>query len=1138
MARSSVVLVRSASVLLALVLLVLSPVDAQKKRTRGKKSGGDAEAKKEAPALPLEGEADLRTFERTTDEVTWLSIDLSPDGETLVLEVLGDLYVMPVAGGAATPLPGLEASMGFDTQPSISPNGEWVAFVSDRDGAENVWIAPLAGGEQGKPKQLTKDKKAAFLSPTWSADGDYVIVSRAALGFANFELFMFHVAGGAGVQLTQSNPGGALPRDRRLNAFGAVASPDQRFLYYSRRTGGFQYNASFPLWQIVRRDLVTGDEDVITSAPGSAMRPELSPDGRLLAYATRIDNQTGIKVRELETGDERFVALPVVRDEQESRGTRDNFPGYSFTADGHALIASRDGKLFRFDVAGNTEPVAIPFEVTIKKKIGPRLHTEQRIEDGPVRARLAQGAVLSPSGDHVAFSALARIYVAEVSTVARGTEPAEAAPPVGLTRGDLEAYQPSWSPSGETLAFVTWSREGGHIWTMPRTGGTPRRLTNTPAYYAQPTFSPDGSKVVALRAARQARVEMPNEFGGSSLALDLVWVSASASDAPSNTHLIAPARGVGQPHFGPGQIEGEPERLYVHSPAGLVSMRLDGSDKRTHLQVKGPGFYSSEEPVPANDLLISPDGRWVLASVSNRLFLIALPRVGGEAPTLDISAPSLPAKRISRLGADSFGFARAGSSIHWTVGSTLFELELDAVQFEPPSAETRSENESADQDTKDQESKGPDAPHYPEARSQELVVEVERSIPQGTLVLTGARVITMTGDDGGVIENGVVVIENNRIAAVGPAGTIDPPEGTTVLDLSGKTVVPGFIDTHAHWTEIRRGVLDTDAWTFHANLAYGVTTGLDVQTMTNDMFAYQDMIDAGRMIGPRAFSTGPGIFSDNNFASKDDALALLERYRDHYRTRNLKAYISGNRQQRQWIVQAASELGMMPTTEGALDMKLDLTHAIDGFSGNEHSLPVVPIYKDVAELYAASGTGYTPTLLVSYGGPWAENWFYTRETVHDNKKLRRFVPHDVIDGVTRKRTWFREGEHIFQALAESAAKIVRAGGRVGVGAHGQLQGLGYHWELWALGSGMTELEALRAATLHGAEIIGLEQEIGSIEPGKLADLVVLDANPLEDIRNSNTVFRVIKNGEVFEGETLHQLWPVKRKLPAPWWEGR
>jgi hypothetical protein len=302
------------------------------------------------------------------------------------------------------------------------------------------------------------------------------------------------------------------------------------------------------------------------------------------------------------------------------------------------------------------------------------------------------------------------------------------------------------------------------------------------------------------------------------------------------------------------------------------------------------------------------------------------------------------------------------------------------------------------------------------------------------------------------------------------------------------------------------------------------------------MFAYQDLVDTGEIIGPRAYSTGPGLFSDNAFKSKDEALGVMRRYRDHYRTRNLKSYIVGNRKQRQWVVQAAQELEMMPTTEGALDLKLDLTHVLDGFTANEHNYPIAPLYRDVVELVARSKTGNSPTLLVTYGGPWAENYFYTSEDVHDDPKLRRFVPHGDIDGKTLRVPWFHEQEWGHPKMAAQAAKLVRAGGVVGVGAHGQLQGLGYHWEMWALASGgMTPHEVLRSATILGAHQIGFAEDLGSLEPGKLADLVVLERSPLDDIRNTNSLRYVMKNGELFDASTMDRLWPEQRSLPSPWW---
>jgi hypothetical protein len=347
--------------------------------------------------------------------------------------------------------------------------------------------------------------------------------------------------------------------------------------------------------------------------------------------------------------------------------------------------------------------------------------------------------------------------------------------------------------------------------------------------------------------------------------------------------------------------------------------------------------------------------------------------------------------------------------------------------------------------------------------------------------------------------------------------------------------VPGFVDTHAHWTEIRRGVLDMGNWSFFANLAYGVTTGRDPQTGTNDMFAYQDLVETGDLVGLRAFSTGPGVFSDTDFQSAEEVEAVVAKYRKYYRTNTLKSYMIGNRRQRQWMIEACRKHEVMPTTEGGLDLKLNLTHALDGFSGNEHSLPVVPLFSDVVELFARTGISYTPTLLVAYGGPFGETDFFTTTSIHDDTKMRRFVPHVVLDAKVRRSEWFHKDEHIYPRIAASAAKIARAGGHVCIGSHGEMQGIGYHWEMWALASGgWKPMEVLRAATLHGAEAIGYAQDLGSLEPGKLADLVVLAADPLENIRNTTSIRYVMKNGELFEGDTLDQVWPEQKKLEPLW----
>ncbi|HTB14370.1 MAG TPA: amidohydrolase family protein [Bryobacteraceae bacterium] len=1047
------------------------------------------------PGLPLKPE---RKIEFTTDEGTWLSLTLTPDGKTIVFEMLGHLYSLPVTGGEAKLL---TTGMAFDSQPSVSPDGKHIAFVSDRDGSDNLWICTIDGAE---PKQLSKDPQGDFESPSWTPDGDYVLVSRKPNDGLH-EVWMYHIQGGSGVQVTKSSPAATTPPQQRLRAVGVVASPDGKYFYYARRTGNFTYNTSFPIWQVVRRDRITGDEDVITSAPGSAFRPVISPDGSKLVFGTRQDTETGLRVRDLTTGEEKWLKYGVQRDDQESAATRDVLPGYAFTPDSRDIIVSYGGKIHRVQISTG-EASDIPFTAKVSQDLGPELKFASRVEEGAVKARLIQTPSESPVGKRLVFSSLTHLYKVD----------APGGKAVRITSSNAREFQPAWSPDGQWIVYVTWSDDGGDIWKLRADGSSaPVKLTRIPAFYRDPVWSPDSKRIVALRQARQARLNGTSTFAQSGIGMDVIWVPADGGDAT----LIVPARGTGRPHF-----THDAERIYVYSNQGLQSFRWDGTDRRTIMKVEGRS--RGPQPTPASDVRISPDGKHALAKLNEQLFLIAMPAAGGEVPTINVNTPAVPVKKLTDIGADDFQWAEDGKTMTWALGSSFFRQALSTVTYDPVRAD------SADGEKKEEEAAP--APKKSLAEEVEIGIEQPRRKATGSIVLRGAKIITMKGDE--VIPDGDLVVTDNRIVAVGKRGTVQVPAGARVMDLKGATIMPGIIDVHAHWIEVARGELDPQSWVFMANLAYGVTSGRDPQTSTNDVFAYQDLIDMGEMLGPRAFNTGPGIFSSTNFQSLDEARNVVARYKKYYRTNTVKSYMVGNRKQREWMVMACKENGIMPTTEGGLDLKLDLTHALDGFSGNEHALPIVPLYKDVVEIFARSGISYTPTLLVAYGGPWAENYFYETTTVHDDPKLRRFIPHDILDERAKRRPWFSEEEQVFPKLAAEAAKIVRAGGRVCIGGHGQLQGIQCHWEMWALKSGgLTNHQVLRSATLYGAQAIGYDQDLGSIEPGKLADVLVLNKDPLENIRNTNTIRFVMKGGDMWEADTLNQVWPIEKKLAEPWW---
>ena len=935
--------------------------------------------------------------------------------------------------------------------------------------------------------------------------------------------WLFHKDGGNGIQLVRDPaplPNGAFP----VSIVGAAFGKDDRYIWFAQRNGAWEYNAGFPQHQLITFDRQTGRRDIRANMLGGGIRPALSPDGKYLAYGSRFEAQTGIRLRDFETGDEKWLAFPVQRDEQESVASLDALPGYSFTPDSRAIIISYGGKIWRVPVDGSAQ-TAIPFRVQVAIEMGPKLAFNYRISDSAqFIVRQIRDAVPSPNGRQVAFVAMDKLYVMDY--------PNGTARRVGSSV--VTEAQPAWSPDGATIAYVTWSnKEGGQLWKVAVSGGAPQRLTQSRAMYTGPAWSPDGRRVALTRSPAQPALEE----GGFIGAAELVWVPAAGGAAT----LIAPSSGRSGPHF-----TNDSTRIYLSSGGALVSIRWDGTDERTHVRVTGAMGPEATAASPAAGVRLSPAGDQVLAQVSNDLFVFPLVE-SGETATISLANPdnaSLPAKRITDIGGQFPAWSADGKRVHFSIGNSHVVYDLDrSRQFDDSVATARAASPAGATPPAAGAPALPAVPRY-EPVETKITIRAQRDTPQGTAVFRGARIVTMKGDE--VIANGDIVVRNNRIVAVGRSGSVQVPAGAKVFDVKGKTIVPGFVDTHAHLG--LRGGIHQQPWSYLANLAYGVTTTRDPQTGSTDVLSYEDLVTAGAAIGPRIYSTGPGLFSaiyqpgiGDEIRDLDHARTVMKRYSQYYDTKTLKMYVGGNRQQRQWILTAAREQNIMPTTEGALDTRYDMTMAMDGYPGQEHAIPVFPFYKDVTALFAQSGIAYTPTLIVSYNGPFAENYWYATENVYADPKLQRFTPYEELAAKSRRRVrgqrgggndagWYLRDEYSFDKIAKGANDIVKAGGRVGVGSHGQLQGLGYHWEMWMLQmGGMSNHDVLRCATIYGAEALGLSMDLGSLEAGKVADFVVLDRNPLENIRNTNSARMVMVNGRLYDGNTLDETYPRQRK---------
>lgn len=1009
-------------------------------------------------------------------EGTWMNVDVSPDGKRIVFDLLGDIFVMPFGGGEATQL---TSGMAWDMQPRFSPDGKRIAFTSDRGGGDNIWVMNADGSE---PKQITNESFRLLNNPVWTPDGEYIAARKHFTGTRSLgagEIWLYHVGGGNGLQMIEKAND---QKDLNDPAF----SPDGRYLYFDQDTTPgpiFEYNkdSTGQIYVIRRLDRETGEVTDYISGAGGAIKPTPSPDGKWVAFLRRVDYKTTLFLKNVESGELIPLYDGMERDMQEIWAIHGVFTNIAWTPDSRQIVFWTGGKLNRIDIASK-KISEIPFHV--KKTMETREAVRFPVEVAPDRfhTRMLRWVTVSPDEKRVVFEALGKLWVRELPD----------GKPRRLTRQEehFEAY-PAWSRDGRNIVYVTWhDQELGSLRVVSSRGGNGKVLNATPGHFVEPAFSPDGSTVVFRR--------IKGGFIRSPLWSEVTGVFA-VSVKGGEERLVS--KDGYEPHFG-----ADNDRVYIMRPGKdrkreLVSMTLDGKDEIVHAI---SDF--------ATDVKVSPDGKWLAFQERFNAWITPL-AASGKPITIGPDMKSLPVARASDNTGNWLHWSGDSDRLYWAEGPVLYQRDLvntfaflDGAPDELP----RAPDEGID-----------------------LGFTVEADKPASRIALVGAKLITMRGEE--VIEDGVVLVESNRIKAVGARSEIDIPRGFETVDVSGRTIIPGLIDTHWHGTQGTAGFVPQTNWVNLASLAFGVTTIHDPSNDTSTIFAASELARAGKIIAPRIYSTGTILYGATTpFTAQvnglDDARMHLERMQA-VGAISVKSYNQPRREQRQQILEAARQTGLMVVPEGGALFQHNMTMVVDGHTGIEHSLSVENIYDDVIQLWSQQkDVGYTPTLVVAYGGIWGENYWYAHTEVWKNERLARWVPREVLEPRSRRREIAPESDYNHFRIAAGAAQLQDAGVSVQLGAHGQREGLAAHWELWMfVQGGMTEMEALRAGTIDGARYLGMDRDLGSIEPGKLADLVILERDPLENIRNSEYVDKVMVNGRLFEAETMEERISGNRK---------
>lgn len=999
-----------------------------------------------------------------TSEGTWMSLDVSPDGRTIVFDMLGDIFAIPIEGGEATVL---TQGLAWDMQPSFSPDGSLIAFTSDRGGADNIWVMAADGSD---PRAITTEDFRLLNSPAWTPDGKYIAARKHFTGSRSLgsgEIWLYHVQGGSGVQLTEK------PNEQK-DVGEPAFSPDGRYLYYSQDvTPGntFEYNKDphRGIYAIQRLDRQSGESTRLIAGSGGAIRPTPSPDGKFLAFVKRLDYETAIFLYNRESGEVYPVFNKLDRDLQETWAIHGVYPRIDWTPDSQSIVFWAAGKVNRLHVDSMTY-TPIPFHVKTTHEMSDAVRFPVEVAPDQFNVKMLRWVDVSGDGSRALFQALGHIYIKDLPT---------GVPHRLTSQTDHFEFYPRFSADGRYVYYTTWhDQELGSIRRVSVRGGkTGKVISNGPGHYAELAVSPDSKTLVYRKTT-----------GG--------WLRSSLFSLEPGLYVLDLKSGTSRkltdggydPHFG------------AASDTLFYSETGDNTRLLKRITVDGRDMTQIASSKKAAEFRVSPDGKWLAFNEAYNAFVIPFP-APGKSIDLAPDLKSLPIRQVSTDAGYNLTWSTDSGHLYWSLGPQLHSVAVNDQIFEKDTELTTA--------------------------NFNLSFEHPYAKPETSYALIGARIVTMNGDR--VIENGTIIVKGNRIAEVGPYDSIPVSSEMTRYDISGSTVIPGIVDVHAHGSQATDGITPQQNWRNYATLCFGVTTLHDPSNDTEEIFAASELAKAGSIVAPRLFSTGTILYGADlpehtaSINSQEDAAHHLARLKE-VGAFSVKSYNQPRRNQRQQVLAAALDLKMMVVPEGGSLFQHNMTMVADGHTGIEHSIPIARAYDDVIQFWGATDVHYTPTLGVGYGGVWGENYWYQKTDVWAHERLSKFVPDFALDPRSKRREMVPDEEFNHIQNARICKQLSDAGVRVNIGAHGQREGLAAHWEIWMLvQGGMTPHEALTAATINGAAYLGLDKDLGSIEKGKLADLVVLGKNPLENIRHTDTVQTVAINGVLYDAETMHEI---------------